>query len=333
MIQIAGDESGSDGENLITPTHQFFTYGTVDLSKEEASSTIENLRRAIGSTKAEADSAGELKSSGLVKKHRRVLAEFLSPEGALGKHASVYVADKSYFLTCKLISLFVEEQAYFRGVNLGPIVERELANELHDEVRLRVDPTAWSTLLDSFNRLVRYYKVPAGKAATSYEFMKALNCVRRSLSGEPAADSLRMLWDARGQANEYGNGTTAPEVRYLEPMVPVLLAATSSWTARHPGEKLELVADEHSALTVDALDLVRRAAPVFGSALHRIRTVDSKSDPRIQLADVVAGAGRHVAEVLQSGTTDELTTATLHLFDRGGFWSNASPIEVAVRGQ
>ncbi|SDZ26460.1 DUF3800 domain-containing protein [Herbiconiux ginsengi] len=329
MIQIAGDESGSEGENLTAPTHRFFTYGTVDLSEVEASSIIRDLRKAIGSTENEIASAGELKSSGLVNKHPKVLAAFLSPKGALGQRASIHVTDKSYFITSKLISLLVEEEAHERNVNLAPI-ERDLANELHDEVAPHVDPVAWSVLLDTFNRLVRFYKLPAGKAATPYDFMKALNRVRRSASSALNADSFRMLWEARLQANEYGNDSAAPIVRYLEPMVPVLLSVTATWTARYPGEELELVADEHSALTAEALDLVRGAAPIVGSAITEVRTADSKADPRIQLADVVAGAGRHSAEVLQNGGLDELTRACVPLFDRNGLWSSGSPLEAAV---
>lgn len=330
-MQISGDESGSDGENLSRPTHRFFSYGTTDLSGDEASELIREVRRTIGSTDADAAAATELKSGPVVAKHASKIARFFGSKGPLGPHASIYVADKPFFLAGKMISLLVEEEASSRGQRIW-MIERQLAVELHDGTAPNVAPELWADLLDVFNRLVRFYPRPPSSAATASDLVAILDRVRQSLPGDKHWPVVRMLWDARRQAAQYDAAPASPVFRYLEPLVPALLAVSSTWTARYPGQPINLVVDTHSSLTSEAVDLIVNASSLVQSQLQTVELVDSKQDPRVQLADLIAGVGRHAAQTLQDGKTDALTAAAVESFDANGMWSDASPLESALRG-
>jgi hypothetical protein len=68
-----------------------------------------------------------------------------------------------------------------------------------------------------------------------------------------------------------------------------------------------------------------------GVDLRGIRFVDSRDDPRVQVADILAGVGREVARMaLTSIYDDELQIAVSELIDANGMWALGSPLDVLV---
>lgn len=325
MIEVAGDESGSEGENLANATHRFFTYGTTSVSVDEASEIICDIRVAIGSSRADIDAARELKSATLLSRHPDVVASTLR-ESLLASSASVYVADKWFFLAGKMVSLIVEEQAAEIGVPIASI-ERMLAVELMDQVVPAIGNDLWSELMTAFNQVVRIYHPASGATPSAMPFLRALNRVRGIDHG---GYIVTMLWQSREQILQYLDGANGPVVRYLEPMIPTLLAVAGTWSDRFPSQQITIVADEQSSLTADALELLTAAAPAVGARLAGVTTTRSHDDPRVQLADLLAGAGRYAAARIQVGDHDELTRAVIPLLDDNGMWSDASPLQTCV---
>ncbi|MFI6093976.1 DUF3800 domain-containing protein [Lentzea sp. NPDC051213] len=113
-MEIACDESGSEGEKLVGGVTAVFAHAGVRLSHAEASSCIESLREMIKSP------AVEYKANHLLReKNRWVLLWFLGPAGPLVGKARVQLVDKRRFLASRVRAEF--------GSVTGPL---ELYNDL-----------------------------------------------------------------------------------------------------------------------------------------------------------------------------------------------------------
>ncbi len=233
-----------------------------------------------------------------------------------------------YFLAGKLVSLLIEEHAYEMGMHIAPI-ERELAIQLNDVASFEMGHTLWGDLLSAFNRLARIYSIYDNRGISAYEFCRVLNRVR--LAAAYSVPVVSMLWDSRSQSLQYGADRDVPEARYLEPLIPVIPILGMAWSERYPGKSIELVADEHSALTEGNRDLITGVSRATGDKLESIVLADSKHDPRVQLADLLAGTGRWAAEQVQHGGSTRLSRAAVRHFTPRGLWSPKSPIEFAVQ--
>ena len=97
----------------------------------------------------------------------------------------------------------------------------------------------------------------------------------------------------------------------MEPVIPALARTVEAWLATAP--EVEVVHDEQSALTkerlADIAATVARRHP--GRRLAGVRLVDSRADPRVQVADLLAGVARRVASDALAGRPDQALTALL----------------------
>lgn len=113
-MDIACDESGSEGEKLVGGVTAVFAHAGVRLSHEEASSCVGSLRSMIKSP------ALEYKANHLLRqKNRWVLLWFLGPAGPLAGRARVQLVDKRRYLASRVREEF--------GRVSGPL---ELYNDL-----------------------------------------------------------------------------------------------------------------------------------------------------------------------------------------------------------
>jgi hypothetical protein len=135
LTEIACDESGSEGGNLIGAITDVFAHASVRLSIESAADCVQELRRRIRSP------ALEYKANHLLReKHRRVLIWLLSPEGPIHGHARVHLTEKSFFVTGKFVEL------------AAPGLD---ARTLYREGPRALGRDRWPAFLKSFNDLVR----------------------------------------------------------------------------------------------------------------------------------------------------------------------------------
>ncbi|WP_329793192.1 NAD-dependent protein deacetylase of SIR2 family [Lentzea sp. DG1S-22] len=113
-MEIACDESGSEGEKLVGGVTAVFAHASVRFSHEDASACVESLREMIKSP------AREYKANHLLRrKNRWVLLWFLGPGGPLAGRARVQLVDKRRFLASRVRAEF--------GAVTGPL---ELYNDL-----------------------------------------------------------------------------------------------------------------------------------------------------------------------------------------------------------
>nr|WP_042192124.1 DUF3800 domain-containing protein [Kibdelosporangium sp. MJ126-NF4]CEL20504.1 NAD-dependent protein deacetylase of SIR2 family [Kibdelosporangium sp. MJ126-NF4]CTQ97728.1 NAD-dependent protein deacetylase of SIR2 family [Kibdelosporangium sp. MJ126-NF4] len=99
-VEVACDESGSEGGNLIDAITDVFAHASVLLSTASAEACIRSLRERIRSP------ALEYKANHLLReKHRAVLLWLLGPDGPMLGHAMVHLTEKTFFVAGKVVEL------------------------------------------------------------------------------------------------------------------------------------------------------------------------------------------------------------------------------------
>ncbi|MCE7003528.1 DUF3800 domain-containing protein [Kibdelosporangium philippinense] len=100
FVEVACDESGSEGSNLIDAITDVFAHASVLLPMSSAQECILRLRERIRSP------ALEYKANHLLReKHRAVLLWLLSADGPILGHAAVHLTEKAFFLAHKVVEL------------------------------------------------------------------------------------------------------------------------------------------------------------------------------------------------------------------------------------
>lgn len=328
--EVVFDESGSDGENLATATNAVYSHGSVVLAEGEAAQFMSDLRQRIGF------GSGELKSNAALRAESLPDLLALAREYELHKdRANIYLAEKSYFLAGKMVSLLIEEEAYGRGAPLGPSLERELAERLADGAAASIGQHRWAALLVAFNRVIRrppsrQRVYPQAQELTS-RFFDTLDAARKASVDPGVTEVLDLLWDARAHAAQYAG---APDniLRELDPTVPSLVAECGTWSLRLDGSPFTVIHDEHWSLNPEALAMAQLAAGLNqmlpGGDVRAITLGDSKHDPRIQVADIVAGMGRLAGELTLSGVSESpIHEVVLPLIDYNMMHAPSSPLK------
>lgn len=135
-VEIACDESGSEGEHLIGGNTDVFAHASVSLGIDTANDCVQEIRARIGSP------ALEYKANHLLReKHRATLEWFLGPRGPLPGHAVVHLVDKTYLLLTKLTGNPHQAAALYRDgpLTYGPTQWQAFLSEAND--RLRAEPS------------------------------------------------------------------------------------------------------------------------------------------------------------------------------------------------
>jgi hypothetical protein len=271
VAEIACDESGSEGENLIGANTDVFAHAGVRLTVAEAAGCVAELRERIRSP------ALEYKANHLLRsKNRAALEWLLGPTGPLPDAASVLLTDKALFVAGKVVDLLVDEVPYPECVTRRPDA-RALALH-HDGMRTH-GAAGWTEFLRSFTDLLR--TSPRHEGTSSAEFFARAGQFARA---RPHIEELRVQLLA--------NPKLVPP---LDPLMPALVDTVAHW------QPAVVIHDEQQSLTPERLDLL------LGPGCD-LRFVDSRADPRVQVADFLAGVARRIAEDHLHGHGDgELT--------------------------
>src|SRR6185436_13030750 len=99
VVEIACDESGFSGRNLLDPTTPIITHASVDLSVGEAVELMAELRSGFRCSPSEFKSGQFLRSPKAGDALHWLLA-------ALSGRAHVHLVDKEFFLVTRIVDLF-----------------------------------------------------------------------------------------------------------------------------------------------------------------------------------------------------------------------------------
>lgn len=274
-LEIACDESGYEGEKLIGATTDFFAHAGVHMPLQAAADCVLELRDRIRSPATEYK-AGHL----LREKHRAVLRWFLGPHSPILGHANVFLVDKSFYILDRVCGpLFAD-----------PAEAAEIGSALYRHGPSLYGAARWQEMLAAANALLRVKERLDGVPA-----VEAFYRVVAGLESGPLDEALARLVAARPRAEALRAGLLAdPELSsLLDPLIPAIVRAVRFWG--RGVDPVTIVHDRQSTLPQQRVVQLQRliAAP---DRLAGLVHVDSALDPRVQLADIVAGAIRKLAE-------------------------------------
>ena len=295
VIELACDESGSEGEHLVGGETDVFAHASVRLTIEAATECVLELRDRIRSP------AREYKANHLLRsRHRPALEWLLGASGPIHGNARVHLTDKAFFVVGRVVELLVGDRA--------------AAVTFYRSGRSGCGPGTWQVFLEAANELLRRYRGNAGAPVDGFfravEALPPHELAARLRRTRPRAEALR------AQLLAY-NPRAVP---VLDTLIPALARAVVHWS--RDGAAVSIVHDEHSTLTVHR---VARLTELVGGAcrLTGVRLVDSRSDPRVQVADFLAGVARKIASDELNGRGDpELTGLLRPYVDPRSVWAD-----------
>jgi hypothetical protein len=288
VVEIACDESGFSGSNLLDPATPVFTHASTDLSILEATALVEALR-----TDARW-SLDELKSGHLIRGPHAdgALTWLLS---RLEGRAHVEVVDKEYFLATRVVDLLLSEPSWAAGTRLTAH-QRPAALALY--LGSRAVSPQWPDFLAAFVDLVRTKRRHHVDRRVIEAFFRAKDDLAPRADPEARA-VLGGLTRTRVRSvvtRLVNDDRTIPPP--LEPLLTALAETVLTWG--DGGQRVLVVHDEQSALTADRLRRLQKALSDGTdeggqdgvSPLAGLVTVDSRDDARVQVADLLAGVAR-----------------------------------------
>ncbi len=322
-IEIACDESGSDGENLIESRHRVFSHASTDLTMEEADDIVGKIRRLFRSQGAELKSKEMLTGNGIDR-----VAELFNETGPLHGRTHMHLLDKQYFAVGKIVDLLVEEEAYGRGIDLySNGVARQIASDLFRHGRRALGGEHWDKLVSAFVSLIRRTQ-RKGTKATLEDFYAVVDDVRLRSHRTDVRRALALVWQSRRQAEQYSDPEALSQLRHLEPIMEALFPTASYWADRHDCP-VRLVHDRQTIITEGATRLLVHIANnphpdiPHAVALAGIDQVDSRLDARVQIADLTAGLGRIAGELaLEGGLPANIQSTVRPLIDKKSVWDD-----------
>ncbi|MFG3713684.1 hypothetical protein [Micromonospora sp. NPDC047730] len=315
VVEIACDESGFSGTNLLRSTTPVITHASVDLGADEAIGLITALRSGFRFSPHEFKSGQFLRGPGAGE----ALEWFLA---ALKGRAHVHLVDKEFFLVTRIVDLLLTEPSYAAGTRLTQ-GDRPAALALYRARRSA--GSDWGVFLAAFVDLVRIKRRRPDRR-TVERFFQARDALVRHGLGTPADAVLNGLspshvWAVVTRLDNDDRSIPPP----LEPMLPALAETVLSWSAGR--RQVLVIHDEQSALTADRLTRLQQvlangggpsaadaekagALPAGVSPLAGLVMVDSRDDPRVQVADLLAGVARRLPAIINPALLQPLLSPT-----------------------
>jgi hypothetical protein len=321
-IEIACDESGFSGGNLVGSGHSpVFAHASVHIERETAGEVIRYLRQAMG-----ARGEGEYKSPEILRPRRRpVVLWLLGPTSPIYGKAHVHLTDTRFFVLARLVDVLLGAQAV-RGIvcpGQDPHI-RPMTLALHRSGDQSYGTARWQKFLTLSANLLRTNNrwLPETPVEMFYAVVDAL-------AQTSAAADVTQVMSLLQSTQPIAEATRASHVRnpkltpLMEPLLPALNRTVHYWGSR--AQTLSVIHDEQSALTRERTTEIATAfaASHPGHQLTDVRLVDSRREPRVQIADFVAGIARRFAGDELKGRADPEIIALLSpLIDHESVWAD-----------
>ena len=333
-VEIACDESGFTGGNL-TFRHAVFSHASLRLPRRAAQEEMDRLSQRVSAH-------GELKASWLLRwcdddDLQRLLGRdgLLGPDGLLGRvrpdrngtdengndpngtdpngtenrvgaRVRVHLTDTRLFLLTRMADVLLGTDEV-SGLDLPgqSSTTRETALELHRHGEAAYGLPRWQGFLVAAGRALR----PPGRwvpATAVSDFEGELGVLAALPAPAGVREALLRLRAAAGRARAVRRSAESDARRppLMEPLLPALDRAVATWGADR--QDLVVVHDEQSVLTPWRMtEIGHRLARAHPGHTLEVRRVDSRHDPRVQIADLVAGIARRAAASLLIGRPDQ----------------------------
>jgi hypothetical protein len=287
--EIAFDEAGNTGADLLRTEQPVFALASVSLSRSEADEILAGLRTA---------QTRETKFSQLRKSEagRRRLLNFLSSPQLTSDRIITTFVHKKFMVVAKIVDLLTETLAHESGVDLHKDGANIALSNLHFNCMATFCGADWTeTFLRRFVEMMRQRTTKSIKSF--YAAARVLYAISKS-SGYadvllPILASERLIGKILATNNKNS----------LDPAIPTFIQHCVFWGERF-GETFDLVHDSSKPIfqEKDTLEeLMSRGEEehlvgygsrtfIFPLRASGIKFDKSENDPRLQVADLLAGA-------------------------------------------
>lgn len=324
-LVVACDESGNDGENLLSGGSTVFAHASVTLSSDEAAALMDEARARTRSQTT------ELKSKTILQPQHLVTANWLLSHPSIEGNVSVHLTHKKYFVVSKLYDSTAEELAHELGYDIYETGVALAGANLLFFLAPRSYGAAWDMLLMTFQHFMRAkdadqaQELLARLIESTVQLLSDEDAVVRDVLGTVFAGFSHLASLSRLQL---GDGLEE-RLRTMDPLISAVGAAAHTW-ASISGKPVELVHDAAKELTPVKIEWAKRSlarpediAPSrqgLACELTDVRLVDSKHDPRVQVADLFAGIGRTVGESIVNEQQHPLGPSLLPMVSGASLW-------------
>ncbi|WP_020579753.1 hypothetical protein [Actinopolymorpha alba] len=323
--EIACDESGWEGTNLVAGSSEVMAYASVCLSVEAAQASIQALSGRVRSRGL------EYKASHLLRAGRQSnVTWLLGAEGPLQGKARVHLTDKTFFVVCRILDVFVG--GYVDTASAGLVQDPRLVDMARTLCRVGEDAFGherWRAFLATSNTVLKRTRRPVVRGPVD-AFFAQVDALHRLDGQNQVGEILDVLRQARPTAYDARVHLLESQVLQpaLEPLIPAIARTVLHWGSDQ--QTVTIVHDEQSALTkrrLAGLEQTLASPPVEllrppgqGQFIH-LRQVDSRSEPRVQIADLLAGVARKIATEELHGSSDGEHSALLRSYiDPASHW-------------
>lgn len=298
MKKVYFDESGNTGGNLLDANDTIFSLASCHFTAEQEKTLLEHFKNFAGP---------ELKFSRLRKSPagQRMVSAFLEAPEISNQTVAVAAFHKPLMIVTKYCDLVLEPSMrktgidfYKRGLNIATF------NLLHLTMPAYLSPVTWQGFLESFVRVVR-----ERTSAAFTEFRLSAELIYSYLSNkEPRlASMISPVLLLRSDGSDLFSHLNEDE---LDPLIPAYHALVGNW-GDVLGELYEMVADESKMLVKERERLLQLSRgdlrPVragydqrqvqYPLKLSQVIAANSHTEKQVQLADVIAGAVRHLLKL------------------------------------
>jgi hypothetical protein len=335
-LEIVCDESGFSGGNLVgRGGSTVFSHASVRIEVEAARELIRHLRQEIG-----ARGTGEYKAAEILRPRRRpVLLWLLGPSSPIHGNAHVHLTDTRFFVLARVVDVLLGGQPVsgIEGPGRDPRT-RGMAVTLYRSGEQSYGASRWQEFLSLSTNLFRTHNRWLPKTAVQM-FYATLDTLAEACEAAEVRQVIELLRTTRpiAEATRAAHLQNPKLTPLMEPLLPAFSRAVRYWGPRT--EALSVVHDEQSALTPERIAEIAAAYATSnpGHRLTEVRLVDSRRDPRVQIADFVAGIARRIAGDELKGHANPESAALLRpLIDHESTWAGpgkvVSPQDRSIQG-
>ena len=305
-LVLACDESGNDGENNLNGNSTVFVHASTSITVDMAQELMKETRLRTGNQSA------ELKSKTLVQAKHQGTARWLLEHPELVGKCSLNFVHKQFFVVSKLFDATAEELAHSLGEDMYAGGGALAGANILFFMAPQAFGSAWFEALDSFERFLRATSADIARehldelATTLLRILRSTTSPVRDVLGPVFAGITHLKALSRLQL---GVGIEE-RMRTADPLICAVGGAVHEWKIAS-GRPIYMVHDDAKTLTPARVRWIKDSLAhpewVADSMAHSsadlidIELVDSKADPRVQVADLLAGLGRLVGEDLVAG--------------------------------
>lgn len=335
--EVAFDEAGNTGTDLLTPDQPVFVLASVLLSEEDANDVLEDVRPS---------NAKEVKFSRLIRSNagRRRIIQAISESVVIEGKVRVTVVHKEFMVIAKMVDLLVEPLAHRSGLDLYQGGANVALSNLHYfTMSVMCGKARTRAFLERFVRMVR-----TGTTREINEFYKSAYAMYANAKSEEYAGILSPILLSERMIGEI---LKLSDRNSLDPAIPAFVEHCDYW-GKQLGQ-LDVLHDESKPMFQErrALeDLMNRGGEeervvgsdprtmIFPLRVRRVRFGRSDEHARLQIADLFAGAMRRwmsgfLSESRRDEWWEQATGAGIGKFLSGAIWPmpHVTPEEIDAK--